>query len=286
MPAVYGCSAQQSSSGSPSIAISSIVFQTFSYGLTVESGTTAISPSDAITTTLNAGNSFTVPTDGLAQYFSNSNPVQQVLHSMQVNYTATNFTISDLPPDGSCVVGWETSNFSGSDPRRHFNTWPLQGTIEGAFLPNNATQTGLIWTTTPTLNRSDAFETTPTLLNSGAGLDVCSVKTSKGNQPNSTDRLLKLGFAAQNLGSSSSFDLQISITLGNGSVITSPAQTITVPADAVKTNLLVAPTINSYTTTTVGYGIGGGSPIETVPAPLVLTSTLDTANSFTTPNAV
>ena len=75
---------------------------------------------------------------------------------------------------------------------------------------------------------------------------------------NGTTELANITFAAQNLGSSSSFDLVVKVLLGDGSTVSSPAQTITIPSGAVKTNLITPanPTVNSFTTTTIGYGLG------------------------------
>ena len=110
---------------------------------------------------------------------------------------------------------------------------------------------------------------------------------------NGTTELANITFAAQNLGSSSSFDLVVKVLLGDGSTVSSPAQTITIPSGAVKTNLVIPanPTVNSFTTTTIGYGLQIAPPysppeegIQSIPISSRLVSTLNAANSFTTPN--
>ena len=293
LPAVYGCSAQQSSAPAPSIAITTVALQTKSYGTTLAASPTPIPVADQITTVLNSTNSFTVPTDGLAQYYSNNDASQQVFHIMSVEYTASNFSITDLPTDGNCQFIFETT-LANTPANSQLNTWPLQGTTEGAFLPANSKQTGVRITTNPTLNRADVFQTSPVV-------GYTSVELANGVQilrsggivvgTNGTTELANIAFAAQNLGSSSSFDLVVKVLLGDGSTVSSPAQTITIPSGAVKTNLIIPanPTVNSYTTTTAAYGVqngggGGNPPVVAIDPSLVRVSALNTANSFTTPN--
>ncbi len=295
MPSVYGCSAQQSSTPpppAPSIAISAVTFTTQSYGTTLAATPTGIPVNDKITTILNTGNSFTVPPDGLAQYYSNSNTSQQVFHMMEVAYTTTNWAEEDLPPDGNCQFEFQTL-LNDSFNNSQLNTWPLEGFVQGTFLPDSAKINGVRITTTPELNRSEVFLLSPILGEEAFPLvnDVQYLTNGVVRGSNSTDRLNKIVFAAQNLSASSSFDLVISVLLDDGSYVTSPAQTITIPSGAVKTNLVGGIGINSFTTTTEAYGIqitGGGPPPEypitaiTIPAQ-ILVSALNTANGFTTP---
>lgn len=295
MPSVYGCSAQQSSTPpppAPSIAISSVTFTTQSYGTTLAATPTGIPVNDKITTILNAGNSFTVPTDGLAQYYSNSNTSQQVFHTMEVAYTATNWVEADLPTNGNCQFVFQTllnESFNNSQ----LNTWPLEGFVQGTFLPDSAKINGVRITTTPELNRSDVFLLSPILGEEGFDLlnRVQYLTNGVVRGQNDTRLLNNIVFAAQNLSASSSFDLVISVLLADGSYVTSPAQEITIPSGAVKTNLVGGIGINSFTTTTEAYGIqitGGGPPPEypitaiTIPSQIFV-SALNTANGFTTP---
>ena len=56
---------------------------------------------------------------------------------MTIQYSATNFTETDLPVDGTCEVQWEISNYSPSPGDSQLNTWPISGTESGLFLPNS-----------------------------------------------------------------------------------------------------------------------------------------------------
>tara|TARA_B100001778_G_scaffold193466_1_gene159453 strand:- start:717 stop:2114 length:1398 start_codon:yes stop_codon:yes gene_type:complete len=290
LPSVYGCSAQQTSSPPPSIAISTVTFTTVSYGTTLAATPTAIPLSDQIVTPLNAGNSFTVPTAGLAQYYSGSNTSQQVFHKMEVAYTPSNWVEADLPTDGNCQFVFQTT-MNEPPAASQLNTWPLEGNVEGGFLPDTAKVDGVRITTTPELDRSQVFLLSPILGEEDFTL-LNGVQVLVGGDPaetNATDRLNRIIFAAQNLGSSSSFDLVIKVLLSDGTYVTSPAQTITIPSGAVKTNLVAGLGINSYTTSTAAFGVqngggGGNPPVNPIDPSQVLVSALNTANSFTTPN--
>ena len=279
MPSVYGCCDQQNNT-SASIAITSVTFQTKSYGTTLAAGTNPIGVSDQITTVLNSSNSFTVPADGLAQYYSGSNTSQQVFHVMTVGYTLTGAVEQDLPPNGACEFAFKTS-LNNTPANSQLNTWPLEGTTQGQFVPSNSKQTGVEITTTG-LDRANVFPQSPIL-----GYDVfpCTTIIDPGSENNNTDRLSKIAFAAQNLGSSSSFGLIIKLKLGDGSTVESPAQTITIPVGAVKTNLIAGVGINSFTTTAIAYGFQMGVDITNLAASEQLVSLLNSANSFTTPTA-
>ena len=285
VPALIGvCQQSSTPPATPSIAITTVTFETKSYGTTL-ADLTPIGVSDQITTILNAGNSFTVPTDGLAQYYSGSNTSQQVFHVMTVGYTATNFVETDLPADGACQFAFQT-NLANTPANSQLNTWPLQGNVEGAFLPDSSKTDGVTITTTASLNRSDVFLISPLVGYTNVTLQNGVQVMSGGSavEVNGTSELTGITFAAQNLGSSSSFDLVIKLKLGDGSTVESPAQTITVPAGAVKTNLVAGLGINSYTTSTVAHGIQLGVDVTPIDPSQVLVSALNTANSFTTPN--
>jgi len=286
MNSMVGVCQQQknNSSPTPSVAISAVTFTTVSYGTTLAATPTGVPLSDRIVTPLNAGNSFTVPTDGLAQYYSNSNTSQQVFHKMEVAYTPTNWVEGDLPANGACQFIFET-NMNDAPAASQLNTWPLEGNVQGGFLPNSAKVNGLRITTTTELNRSDVFLLSPILGEEAFDL-LNGVQEVVGGDPaeqNNTDGLNKIVFAAQNLGASSSFDLVIKVLLGDGSYVTSPAQTITVPSGAVKTNLVAGLGINSYTTSTAAFGVQLGVDVNPIDPSLVLVSALNTGNAFTTP---
>lgn len=379
------CQQQKNNSGpAPAITITDVTFQTKSYGTTsaADPPPTPIPASEQITTVLNAGNSFTVPADGLAQYYSGSNASQQVFHTMFVNYSA-NFGESSLPSDlmntgvqfgpinqtartgdaangntfnasatatsgggdigtarftitgnGSVVtqiavttagtgfnVG-DTITFAGTSAggtsdgtffytlaendmtgvgqfvfettlndapaNSQLNTWPLTGLSAGAFLPDSSKTTGLRVTTSTVLQSGQMFPTSPVLGYTDIPLNGDIVEVLRGSEvvgTNVTPRLNNITFAAQNLGASSSFDLVIKVLLGDGSIVSSPAQTIIVPAGAVKTNILAGLGINSYTTSTAAFGVQLGVNINPIDPSQVLVSALNAGNSFTTPNS-
>ena len=253
VPVLVGVCQQASGGGGKSLTISTITITTAQYGTTTSAGLTIIDPSQQITTVLNSGNSFTVPTDGLAQYYSNSDPTQQVLHSMRIEYTTSDFTIDEMgrqaiyqttldnSPSTSQLLSWVTEADPISDA--------------GQFLPSGGgAGQGVTISTLPLAgSASDFFEQAPTLGESAIPLsnapDGFVVNTSKGNVPVNTERLLFCPFAAQNLGSSSSFEIKLKILLKDGT-FAEGKQTITIPAGAVKDNLttVVLPTVTQVQT--------------------------------------
>ena len=254
VPVLVGvCQQASGGGGGKSLTISTITITTAQYGTTTSAGLTIIDPSQQITTVLNSGNSFTVPTDGLAQYYSNSDPTQQVLHSMRIEYTTSDFTIDDMgrqaiyettldnSPSTSQLLSWVTEADPISDA--------------GQFLPSGGgAGQGVTISTLPLAgSASDFFEQAPTLGESAIPLsnapDGFVVNTSKGNVPVNTERLLFCPFAAQNLGSSSSFEIKLKILLKDGT-FAEGKQTITIPAGAVKDNLTTAvlPTVTQVQT--------------------------------------
>ena len=253
VPVLVGVCQQASGGGGKSLTISTITITTAQYGTTTSAGLTIIDPSQQITTVLNSGNSFTVPTDGLAQYYSNSDPTQQVLHSMRIEYTTSDFTIDEMgrqaiyqttldnSPSTSQLLSWVTEADPISDA--------------GQFLPSGGgVGQGVTISTLPLAgSASDFFEQAPTLGESAIPLsnapDGFVVNTSKGNVPVNTERVLFCPFAAQNLGSSSSFEIKLKILLKDGT-FAEGKQTITIPAGAVKDNLTTAvlPTVTQVQT--------------------------------------
>ena len=290
MPSVYGCCDQQNNT-SASIAITSVTFQTKSYGTTLAAGPTAIGVSDQITTVLNSSNSFTVPTDGLAQYYESDDATKQVFHAMTVGYTLTGAVEQDLPVDGDCEFAFDTT-MANTPANSQLSTWPLEGTIQGQLVPANSKQTGVTITSTK-LTRADVFLTSPVVgvgANSGNdnGNTTVFVKGDIPPENNNTDALSKITFAAQNLATASSFDLVIKLKMGNGSTIESPAQTITIPVGAVQSNLIRGLRMNSFTTTAIAYGTTAPNPPGDVVAldpSIQVVSLLNSGNSFTTPIA-
>ena len=193
------CQQQKNNSGpAPAITITDVTFQTKSYGTTLvaDPPPTSIPGSDQITTVLNAGNSFTVPADGLAQYYSGSNTSQQVFHNMTVNYSA-NFTESSLPANGACSFVFETT-MNEAPAASQLSTWPLEGNVQGAFLPNSSRTNGVRITTTPSLQKNGVFPTGPIVGYTDAvlanGVQVLVGGSVTDN--NATDNLTKITFGA------------------------------------------------------------------------------------------
>ena len=217
---------------------------------------------------------------------------------MNIQYSASNFTETDLPTDGSCEFQIDITNYSTASPSSsQLNTWPLEGNESGVFLPNSSKAPGSRINSTG-YNRAEVFEGLQTI--GAVSLDGSSdsfpmdflLLDGDGSvvENNNTNRTTRIAFAAQNLGSSTSFDMTVKILLADGTYASSSPTTITVPADAVKTNLVASPTINSYTTTTAAYGVqnggvGGNPPTVALTGADIRVSALNSGNSFTTPNA-
>ena len=88
VPVLIGVCQQASDPTPPpkTITITNITFNTVGYGTTTGTTINPIPVSERISTTLDSeNNNFTFPTDSLAQYYSNSNPDQQVFTSFVVS---------------------------------------------------------------------------------------------------------------------------------------------------------------------------------------------------------
>ena len=119
-------------------------------------------------------------------------------------------------------------------------------------------------------------------------MTISSSGVLKGLLQNNTNNLDKIAFAARNLGSATSFDLVIAVTLADGTVARSSPQTITAPAGAVKSNLVTTPTFNitqletvtlvrtPHDPPTLSGAVAYGDP--------ALVCTLNADNSFTAPD--
>ncbi len=293
MNSMVGVCQQQKNNagGGASLTISSITIITESYGTTTDAGLNPIDPSQQITSVLNSGNSFTVPPDGLAQYYSNNDVTQQVFHSMLIQYTATGFTIDDM---GRQAV-YETT-LNQTPPNSQLNTWitAVDGdpSEQGRFAGGNTSDGVIITTEESELTPSDFFETSPTIGTQTVPLPLKGfpngfvVKTTKGNNPLAVERLNFCPFAAQNLGTSSSLDIKLKILLKDGSYAEG-TQTITVPVGAVKSNIvpLETFTLQSITITPRNSippeSIGPSVPID---PSFIVPVVLDSGNSFTIPS--
>jgi len=297
LPTMYGCSAQQSSIPPPpipSLTINKIEITTKEYGQSVAfPGLTRIDPSQQINTVLNSTNNFTVPADGLAQYYTGSDPSKQVFHTMKINYTANNFDINDLSTTQLQAIYETTLSPNARDSG--LNTWLILADpvfFQGKFVPFGLGGVGVIISTRDSehsgLTRNDFFETSPTIGESSVLLENPNgyiQKTSKGTQSIGVERLDLIRFAAQNLGTGSSIDIKLKILLDDGTYAEG-TQTITVPSGAVKENLILPDTFALQEITITPQK---SIPPEATFPQLALppgTSTpmvLNSANSFTVP---
>jgi len=250
VPVLVGVCQQASGGGGKTLTIGSITFATTGYGTTTSQPINPISVGEALTTTLNGGNSFTFPTDSLAQFYSNSDPTQQVFTGFNLKWEADNFLESDLPSDGENQIEWEVSSFSPATPNT--GIWFLEGESTGQIIPPNAKFFGAKWNTGNDLNRADVWETAPFVgdVTSG-GIPIQSfIINTEGTNNNNTDRISKLAIASTaGSGSTTTFTLTVRVLLKSGEFATG-SQTITVPSDAVKANLTTAvqPTVTQVRT--------------------------------------
>ena len=255
VPALVGvCSQQSGGVASKTLTIGSVTFSTTAYGTTYAASPSpvAIPSGDVITTTLSGDNSFTFPDDTLAQFYSNSDPTQQVFTGFTLAWTADNFVENDLPEDGSNQIEWEVSSFSPTSPNT--GIWFLEGENTGQIVPSSAKELGVKWTTqlADNLNRAEVYETAPfvgAVVAGGSGCDTFII-TQGGPENNNTDRIQKLAFASTaGSGSTTTFTLTVRVLLKSGEFATG-SQTITVPSAAIKTNLttVVQPSITEVRT--------------------------------------
>lgn len=251
VPVLVGVCQQASGGGaSKTLTIGSITFSTTGYGTTTSQPINPIPEGEALTTTLSGDNSFTFPTDSLAQFYSNSDPTQQVFTGFNLAWTADNFVENDLPSDGENQIEWQVGNFSPATPNT--GIWFLEGDDTGQIIPPNAKFFGAKWNTGSDLNRADVWETAPFVGNvTSGGIPIQAfILNSEGTNNNNTDRINKLAVASTaSSGSTTTFDLTVRVLLKTGEYATG-TQTITVPSDAVKTNLTTAvqPTVTQVQT--------------------------------------
>ena len=253
VPVLIGVCQQASGGGaSKTLTINTITFSTTAYGTTLSASPSpvAIPSGDVITTTLNGGNSFTFPTDSLAQFYSNSDPSQQVFTGFDLTWTADNFVENDLPSDGENQIEWFVNGFSPSTPNT--GIWFLEGDSTGQIIPPNSKFFGVKWNTFNDLNRADVWQTAPFVgdVTTGGMPIQAFILNSEGTIDNNTDRINKLAFASTaGSGSTTTFTLTVRVLLKSGEFATG-SQTITVPSSAIKTNLTteVQPTVTQVQT--------------------------------------
>ena len=286
MPSIYGCCDQQNNT--KSLTISSVTLITEQFGLTDTAGLTPIDPAQQITTVLNDSNAFTVPTDGLAQFYSNNDANQQILHSMLITYTANGFDVNDMgrqaiyqynftnSPSNSQLLAWVTTADPSSAEGR---TYPAGG---------GPGQVVTITTDPGRGSQSDYFPSAPPIgkpsqpLALAAFPDAFVVTGGKGVVVD-TPRLDFCPFAAQNLGTQSSFALRLDVLLKDGTYATGGV-TITIPAGAVKTNLveLETFTLDSITITPQkAIPPESPSPALALPSGFEIPVIANSGNSFT-----
>ena len=289
VPVLIGVCQQASDPAPPpkTITINRITFNTVGYGTTTGTPITPIPVSEQIATTLDSGNSFTFPTDSLAQYYSNSNPDQQVFTSFVVSWTPDNFVENDLPSDGENQIGWEFNTFSQRPPAS--GIWFLEGNETGSIEPSNTKVNGVRILTPNDLNRADVYETSPLVgdVNTASGGCSCFIVTLGGSENNNTDRLNKVAFASDASIGETTFLLTVRIRLKDGSFATG-TQTITVSENAVKENLTggsaAQPTIEAVRTRAILQSPSNSTfPQVEIPEEDQVLALMQAGNSFTAP---
>jgi len=289
VPVIIGV-CQQASDPAPApktITINNITFNTVGYGTTTGTTINPIPVSERISTTLDSGNSFTFPTDSLAQYYSNSNPDQQVFTSFVLSWTPDNFVESDLASDGENQIGWEFNTFSRRPPAS--GIWFLEGNETGSVEPKSSKINGVRIISSNNLNRADVYETSPLVgdVNTASGGCSCFIVTVGGNDNNNTDRLNKVAFASDASVGETTFLLTVRILLKDGSFATG-TQTITVSENAVKENLTGGsasqPTIDAVRTRAILQSPSNSTfPQVEIPEEDQVLALMQAGNSFTAP---
>lgn len=283
MPTVYGINSQDA----PRISITEVSFTSNRYG-TNTGDIVAVGLSDQITCTLNSGNSFTAPTDSIAQYYQGGSGLIQ--NKMQITYSAENFDANDLPSDGQCEVSIIIGYFRTQDGRRVFSPY-LQNTT-GTFyqtFPGNERDFNPFKMTCSDLNRNQAFQTTfeiNSLANNTATFSEAAIlpqnpftyDIDEVSFSVPTNYTFGQGF------DDTAFSMKIQVKLGTGNIIESSFIRLIIPEAAIKTNLLPILPLVSISYNTLAYGQGGsGTTIQDISASDRLAMTLNSGNSFTAP---
>lgn len=291
VPVLIGVCQQASDPTPPpkTITINNITFNTVGYGTTTQTINT-IPVSERISTTLDSeNNNFTFPTDSLAQYYSNSNPDQQVFTNFTVSWTPNGFNETDLPVDGNNSISFQFDTFSERPPAS--GIWFLEGEetgVNAGILPDSKRNGVRI--IVPNLDRNDVYETSPlvgNVITGGAGC-TCFIILGQGfPRNNQTDRLSKLAFASQTGIGDTTFILTVRVLLNDGSFATG-TQTITVPQSAVKENLTggsaAQPTIEAVRTRAILQSPSFSTfPQVEIPEEDQVLSLMQGGNSFTAP---
>ena len=292
VPVFIGVCQQASSSPTPpppkTLTIGNMNLVTVAYGnvATSDPEPQAIPNGERLTASLSEENEFTFERDTLAQFYSGSNPAQQVFTAFQVTYTADNFDIDDMPDDGSCFIEWKFNNFSSTPS--HAGIWPISGNTEGLIIPQNSKIAGIQWGNNEGLDKSESFQTTPIVgdvLNLGIPITTSIISGDETLDNNNTPRLNFIPLAAQKLGEgATTFTLSLKITLKDGTFATG-SQIITVPENAIKENIVsggATPTvIQVRTQALISTPFANTTPQTALPIEDQLICLLDSENEFT-----
>ena len=276
LPSIYGCSAQQTATPTLTTSISGVSWRTRFYGANNDTKV-AIPEAQQIASGVSSGNSWTIPENGIAYQYSESNPLQ-VQHSTLINYDSSELSDSDLPSDGSCGL-----RISIIWPEREAPFFGMNFANEvSSTYPEGGGQTTF---TIANLNRSDvnagATTNCPELLI--ATNDPSSLNFSPPE--NSPESLTNYSFNTSDptLGYSGSLQYKVEVLLSDGTYTSASFQAITVPAEAIKQYVFEPPvwTLSEVQTVTV-YGNPEGqiSPTTPIPESDRLTTVLNAGNNF------
>ena len=106
VPVLIGVCQQAASGGNTSsFSITSFTTVTVSYG-TNTGNQIAVPVAQRITTTLNSGNSFTVPNEGLRSFYNEANAGVPLNNSFTPIIDGSSIVASELPADGACEVSY------------------------------------------------------------------------------------------------------------------------------------------------------------------------------------
>lgn len=140
VPVVIGVCQQASNSGNTSsFSLNSLTTVTVSYGTNV-GNQTSVPVAQRITSTLNSGNTFTIPIDGLRSAYDEETFGIPLNHSFTPQINGSSIVASELPADGACEVSYV---FTFDEERFPVKVYDLEfGVIKGDS-PFTATFDGL-----------------------------------------------------------------------------------------------------------------------------------------------
>ena len=276
LPSVYGCSAQQTATPTLTTSVSGVNWTTQFYGENNESKV-AIPVEQQIASSVNSGNSWTMPENGIAYQYSEANPLQ-IQHSTVIQYDSSELSDSDLPSDGSC--GLRISIISNTATSPFFGVNFANSGI--TRYPSKGAETSI---TIAGLNRSDvnagATTNCPEILIAGIGGANLTFDPPDGRPVSLRNYSFNTSDPAS--GFSGTLQYKVQVLLSDGTYTSAGFQSITVPANAIKQYVFEPPvwTLSQVQTVTV-YGTPDGTIGPTTPIPVNdrLTATLNTGNNF------